>query len=169
MTDLGLCERCSDDHDHAGPGHGYRCTYPGCACARHSAAPRPLVAGVDVPSSLTHHGAPPIGTLVEAPAIHPGTATAATPRTARVDFIAALRSGRPFRRRAWIATGPVSGDREDLAVALEAHYWIYPRVLMRKSVGDGVITESIFVTLFDGQPRTLMLPDFLADDWESMP
>lgn len=104
----------------------------------------------------------------------PEDPTAVPPPTVAVDFLTALRSGRPIRRRTWITMGPLAAKDEGLAI-LAQHWWIYPRVLFPSTTlpnGQKVHAEegkSIFVCLANGQIMTLTLDDHLASDWEVMP
>jgi hypothetical protein len=103
-----------------------------------------------------------------------GSDEPASPRTlatpALVDFLTALRSGRPFRRRIWVVIGPTADPmRADFQDGIIQHNWIYPRTMFPTAAVAAGLTESIFVNLMTGRICSPTLSDLLATDWESMP
>lgn len=93
------------------------------------------------------------------------------PEPAALDFLSALRSGRPFRRRVWVARGPAADDVSTVTQEkLMQHVWLYPQVLFPVAAGKLQIAgPSIFRNIATGELAPLTLPDYLATDWETMP
>jgi len=93
------------------------------------------------------------------------------PEPAALDFLSALRSGRPFRRRVWVARGPTAdGVSAITQEKLMQHVWLYPQILF-PLVNDELQIggPSIFRNIATGKLAPLTLPDYLATDWEIMP
>ncbi len=83
------------------------------------------------------------------------------PRPKTMDFLSALKSGRPIRRVVWLQWGPQS-DPELLQKKLAAS-WAFLRVVR---TGD---RESAWLNIGSGELMAMGVDDYLADDWEVMP
>jgi hypothetical protein len=80
-----------------------------------------------------------------------------------MNFLEALRAGRPIRRIAWLKHPPVAdGKAEAMRMVLDA-FWAYPRPVVVHP------RESAWIALSTGDPITLRRDDYLASDWETMP
>jgi hypothetical protein len=80
-----------------------------------------------------------------------------------MNFLDALRSGRPMRRASWTKHPPVAAKQEEGARLLVESLWVYPRLLIEND------RESAWLSLSNGQPMALRRHDYLAEDWEPMP
>jgi hypothetical protein len=80
---------------------------------------------------------------------------------ALTDFLTALRSGRPMRRKTHVTNGP-SGMPAEMMAKLNDSAWIHLLLVVEKR-GD-----QPWISLIDGGRVTVMRDDYLADDWEIM-
>lgn len=81
-----------------------------------------------------------------------------------LDFIAAVRSNRPIRRRAWLRHEPKDVDGTHLEL-LKRNLWIYARVQMIGTQPG----ESVWINISNGQAVAIGRTDYLETDWEIMP